>query len=91
MEKELAALKEEFRKLKEAFDRCIQPVDPIDLTTHTFHLGLVQKVKYKDRRHTSDCFFLHQVRGEALGGGGAAGGVGSGEKRLGSAAASCKS
>lgn len=45
VEKELAALKEEFRKLKEAFDRCIQPVDPIDLTTHTFTFGFGSESK----------------------------------------------
>lgn len=67
VEKELAALKEDFAKLKEAFDRSVSP----HYTESKPQMCLSLTVC-----HVS----LHQVGGEASGGRGAAGGFGSGEE-----------
>lgn len=84
VEKELAALNEEFKKLKEAYGRSVNPP--------ALESGLQLSCTQTDVWCPAMFLFVffHQVGGEAEGGGGAAGGFGSGEKWPGSSASSSK-
>lgn len=69
VEKELAALNDDFGKLKDAYDKCVHVITP-DCVLLLFRAS----------DHINVWCSVHQVGGKAPGGGGAAGGFDSGEK-----------